>query len=153
MFDSSLKSVLLICFLVHLMNLVEITSMPLVHLLSVIYLFIYIYICLQPLHLRVIIIIMDWQRLWQINEQIHLNVISPSVQGIMLQSSKVWRHLIILSIRTFEPHAVYTAAVRTCAKFQIVILSESEDREVWSFTQSHTNLSYLASVPNFRNKQ
>ena len=47
---------------------------------------------------------------------------------------------------------MYTAAVRTCAKFQIVILNESEDREVWSFTQSHTNLSYLASVPNFRNK-
>ena len=27
---------------------------------------------------------------------------------------------------------------------------ESEDREVWSFSQSHTNLSYLALVPNFR---
>ena len=36
------------------------------------------------------------------------------------------------SIRTFEPHRViHTAAARTCAaKFQIVILSESEDREV-----------------------
>ena len=47
----------------------------------------------------------------------------------------------------------YTAAVRTCAKFQIDSINESEDREVWSFTQSHTNLSYLVSVPNVRNKQ
>ena len=34
------------------------------------------------------------------------------------------------AIRTFEPHrAIHTAAVRTWAKFQIVILNESEDRE------------------------
>ena len=47
-----------------------------------------------------------------------------------------------LSIRTFEPHhVIHTAAVRTCAKFQIVIVNESEDRD-----------SYLVSVPNFRNK-
>ena len=58
----------------------------------------------------------------------------------------------VISLQTFpfepfEPHhAICTAAVRTCAKFQIVILNESEDREVWSFTQSHTNLSYLTSV-------
>ena len=35
------------------------------------------------------------------------------------------------SIRTFEPHhTIYTAAVRTCAKFQIASINESEDREV-----------------------
>ena len=32
---------------------------------------------------------------------------------------------------------IYTTAVRTCAQFQIVILNESEDREVRSFTESH----------------
>ena len=48
---------------------------------------------------------------------------------------------------------MYTASVRTWAKFQVAsIHDDSEDREVWSFTQSITNLSYLASVPNFRNK-
>ena len=33
-----------------------------------------------------------------------------------------------------------------CVKFQI----ESEDGEVGSFTKSHTNLSYLSLVPNYR---
>ena len=47
------------------------------------------------------------------------------------------------SIRNFKPHfAIYTAAVRTCAQFQIASINESEDREVWSFTQSHTNLLF-----------
>ena len=45
---------------------------------------------------------------------------------------------------------MYTAAVRMCAKFQIA--NENEDREVWSSTQTHTNLSYLALDPNCRNK-
>ena len=36
--------------------------------------------------------------------------------------------------------------------YQIASINESEDRDVWSFMQCHTNLSYLASVPNFRNK-
>ena len=69
-------------------------------------------------------------------------------------SSKVWRHhFAIFSIRTFEPrHAIYTAAVRRWEKFQIANINEGKDTEVWSFTQSHTNLSYLGSVPNFRNK-
>ena len=69
-------------------------------------------------------------------------------------SSKVWlHHFANFSIRTFKPHhAICTAAVRTWAKFQIASVNESEDRDVWSFTQSHTNLSYLASVPNFRKK-
>ena len=57
---------------------------------------------------------------------------------------------IILQTFPFEPHhAIYTA---TCAKFRIASINKSEDREVWSFTQSHTDLSHLASVPNFRNK-
>ena len=35
------------------------------------------------------------------------------------------------SIRTFQPHrAIYTAAVRTGAKFQIASIHKSEDREV-----------------------
>ena len=59
----------------------------------------------------------------------------------------------LFSIRSFKPyHAIHTAAVRTWAKFQIASINKSEDREVLSFTQSHTNLSYLVSVPNFRNK-
>ena len=62
--------------------------------------------------------------------------------------------VIILKTFPFElnGHAIYTAAVRTCVKFQIVnvILNESEDREDWSFIQSrHTNFSYFVSVPNF----
>ena len=77
-----------------------------------------------------------------------------NVYKILWWDMKVWRyHFANFSIRTFEPHhAIYTAAVRTCAKFQIASINESEDREVWSFTQSHTDLSYLAPVPNFRNK-
>ena len=40
-------------------------------------------------------------------------------------------HFANFSVRTFEPyHAIDTAAVRTCAKFQIVRIHESEDREV-----------------------
>ena len=39
--------------------------------------------------------------------------------------------VIILQTFPFEPHhAIYTAAVRTCAKFQIASINESEDREV-----------------------
>ena len=38
-------------------------------------------------------------------------------------------------------HAIYKAVVRTCATFQIPSVTESEDKGVWSFTQSHTNLS------------
>ena len=41
-------------------------------------------------------------------------------------------NVIILQTFPFEPLnliIVYTAAVRMCAKFQIVILNESEDRE------------------------
>ena len=37
-----------------------------------------------------------------------------------------------------------------CANFQIASTTESEDREVWSFTKSHTNLSYLSLDPNHR---
>ena len=38
--------------------------------------------------------------------------------------------VIILQFFPFEPlNLIYTAAVRTCAKFQIVSLNESEDRE------------------------
>ena len=58
---------------------------------------------------------------------------------LLKQSSKVWRHHFAnVSIRTFKPHhEIYTAAVRTWTKFQIVSINESEDREVWSFTKSH----------------
>ena len=39
--------------------------------------------------------------------------------------------IIFLQTFPFEPrHAIYTAAVITCAKFQITIINESEDREV-----------------------
>ena len=38
-------------------------------------------------------------------------------------------------------------------QFKSLALMKSEDREVWSFTQFHTNLPYLVSVTNFRNKQ
>ena len=39
--------------------------------------------------------------------------------------------IIILQTFPFEPHhAIYTAAVRTWAKFQIISINESEDREV-----------------------
>ena len=37
----------------------------------------------------------------------------------------------IFFIRTFKPHhAIYTAAVRTCVKFQIVSIMKGEDRGV-----------------------
>ena len=70
-----------------------------------------------------------------------------------LQSSKVWRHHFAnFFIRTLKHHqAINAAAVGTGAKFH-KSTHESEDREFWSFKQSHTNLSYLASVPNCRNK-
>ena len=62
-------------------------------------------------------------------------------------------HFANISIRTFKPHhMIHTAAVRTCDKFQIASINENEDREALSFTQSHTNLSYLESVPNSKNK-
>ena len=42
--------------------------------------------------------------------------------------------VIILQTFPFEPlnchHEIYTADVRTCAKFQIASVNESEDREV-----------------------
>ena len=41
----------------------------------------------------------------------------------------------------------------SCCKnvcFQIASTTECEDREVWSFTKSHTNLSYLSLDPNHR---
>ena len=63
--------------------------------------------------------------------------------------------VIILQTFPFEPVnliVLYKVAVRTCAKFQIASINESEDREVWSSTRPHINLSYLESVPNFRNK-
>ena len=65
-----------------------------------------------------------------------------------IYSTKVWHHHFAnFSIRTFKPHhVIHTAAVRTWAKFQITS-NESEDREI---LQSHSNLSYLASVPNHR---
>ena len=60
----------------------------------------------------------------------------------------------VIIFQTFKSHhEIYTAAVRTCAKFQIASINESEVKEDWSFTQSHTNLSYLASVPNFTEEQ
>ena len=37
-------------------------------------------------------------------------------------------------------HAIHKAVVRICATFQIPSVTESEDREVWSCTPSHTNL-------------
>ena len=72
----------------------------------------------------------------------------------IVQGSKVWRHQFAnVSFRTFKPHhTIYTVAETTCAKCQTSSINESEDREVWSFTQPHTNLSYLVYVPNFRNK-
>ena len=71
-----------------------------------------------------------------------------------VKSSKAWHHHFAnFSIQTFEPHhVIHTAAIKTCAIFQIAGINESGDREVWSFTQSHTNLSYLVSLPKFRNK-
>ena len=54
-------------------------------------------------------------------------------------------------IQTLKPHReTETVAVRTCAKFKIASTTESEDREVWRFTKSHTNLSYLSLDPSHR---
>ena len=50
-----------------------------------------------------------------------------------------------VSVQTFKPHhVIYIAALRSGAKFQIT--SVNEDREFWSFTQCHTNLSLLFST-------
>ena len=55
--------------------------------------------------------------------------------------------------KLFKPHhEIETVAVRTCANFQITSTTESEDREVWSSTRFHTNLSYLTLVPNHRSQ-
>ena len=47
-------------------------------------------------------------------------------------------------------HAIERVVVIMCGKFQTASTCESEDRQVTSLTQSHTNLSYLAPVPNRR---
>ena len=71
--------------------------------------------------------------------------ISDSVYRILLSVTSICK----LFHSNLWTSSIYTAAVRTCAKFQIASIHESEDREVSSFTQSHTDLSYLGSVPNF----
>ena len=46
---------------------------------------------------------------------------------------------------------IHSFCKNVCKILSCYSINENEDREVWSFTQSHTNLSYLESVPNFRN--
>ena len=54
----------------------------------------------------------------------HLKCKFPYRRCLSMSIRHMWRlHFVNFSIRTFEPHhAIYTAAVRTCAKFQIVSL-------------------------------
>ena len=48
-----------------------------------------------------------------------------------IKLDRVRHHFANFSIRTFKPHhEIYTAAVRTWAKFQIASVNESEDRDV-----------------------
>ena len=62
--------------------------------------------------------------------------------------------IVILQTFPFKPWNLILrqkpVAVRMCAKFKIASTTESEDREVWRFTKSHTNLSYLSLDPSHR---
>ena len=54
-------------------------------------------------------------------------------------------------IRTFKPHhVIYTAVVRTWAKFQLASIKKVKI-EMFEVFHSPILTSYLASVPNFRN--
>lgn len=55
----------------------------------------------------------------------------------------------VINLRTSKPHdEIEGVIVRTCVHCYIAGTSESEDREVRSFTQVKTNLYYLTLVPN-----
>ena len=65
-----------------------------------------------------------------LSTEVYMDTLS-TVRRDLSVSNSVLKCDIILQMFSFKPHhAIYTAAVRMWAKFQITSINESEDREV-----------------------
>ena len=118
----------------------------------------------------------DWLKLWSsvsrplvLSMSLHCKEVCLGCVSIYLSQNQVWECSMIMQVYVQQyqcwrlsvevnqcglinsnailSNKLFTNFVRTWPKFQIASINESEDREVLCFTQSHTNLSYLASVP------